>query len=241
MLATFRLRYVLTLLTILSLRPTLAKEVSRIPIVLWHGMGDSGKSSGMQGVKQQLEDWYGKDLLVCSITIGGADEAADKKAGFFDLIDRQVEEVCEDLKTVPGLEDGFNAVGFSQGGLFMRAYVQKCNDPPVKSLMTFGSPHTGVADIPNCQNMESPSASCSLMRSIVKNGVYWNWIQNSVVQAQYFRRWQDLDAYYSGNIFLPDLNQEGPFEDSNPSYADNLATLDRLVLVRYPFLDFLNR
>jgi palmitoyl-protein thioesterase len=115
----------------------------------------------------------------------------------------------------------------------MRAYVQKCNDPPVKTLMTFGSPHSGVADIPNCQHMESPSASCTLMRSIVRNGVYWGWIQNSVVQAQYFRRWQDLDSYYSGNIFLPDLNQEGPFEKSNPEYVEQLAKLEKLVLVRY--------
>jgi palmitoyl-protein thioesterase len=66
-------------------------------------MGDSGESSGMLELKHQLADWYGPDLLVYSISIG-VDEAADKKAGFFDVIDRQVEQVCEDLKTIPGLK-----------------------------------------------------------------------------------------------------------------------------------------
>jgi len=33
---------------------------------------------------------------------------------------RQVEAVCAELKAMPELEGGFNAVGFSQGGQFLR-------------------------------------------------------------------------------------------------------------------------
>lgn len=46
------------------------------------------------------------------------------------------------------------------------------------------------------------------MRSIVKQGVYWGWVQKKIVQAQYFKKWQDFDGYLKGNIFLPDLNNE---------------------------------
>jgi palmitoyl-protein thioesterase len=46
------------------------------------------------------------------------------------------------------------------------------------------------------------------MRSIVKQGVYWGWVQNKIVQAQYFKKWQDFDGYLEGNIFLPNLNNE---------------------------------
>lgn len=105
-----------------------------------------------------------------------------------------------------------------------------CNNPPVKNLITFGSPHAGTADIPAC---DKESVSCSLMRSIVKNGVYWNWIQNSIVQAQYYKTWQNLDRYYKANIFLPDLNQEGPFITLKKEYRERLLSLERLVLVRF--------
>jgi triacylglycerol esterase/lipase EstA (alpha/beta hydrolase family) len=30
----------------------------------------------------------------------------------------------------------FDAIGFSQGGLFLRYYAQYCNSPPVKNLIT---------------------------------------------------------------------------------------------------------
>ena len=37
---------------------------------------------------------------------------------------------------VPELRNGFNAIGFSQGGLFLRAYVENCNNPRVMNLVT---------------------------------------------------------------------------------------------------------
>lgn len=47
------------------------------------------------------------------------------------------------LKADPALANGFNAVGFSQGGQFLRAYVERYNDPPVHNLVTFGGQHMG--------------------------------------------------------------------------------------------------
>jgi hypothetical protein len=41
----------------------------------------------------------------------------------------------------------------------------------------------------------------------------------------------NLDAYIRNNIFLPDINNEK--EDKSPQYADNLASLQRLVLFRF--------
>lgn len=52
--------------------------------------------------------------------------------------------MCDQLKEVEGLENGFDGIGFSQGGLFLRAYAERCNDPPLKTLVTFGSPHNGM-------------------------------------------------------------------------------------------------
>lgn len=41
----------------------------------------------------------------------------------------------------------------------------------------------------------------------------------------------NLEAYMYSNIFLPDINNER--EDKDSSYADNLASLTRLVLYRF--------
>ncbi len=85
------------------------------------------------------------------------------------------------------LKAGFHAIGFSQGGLFMRALVQTC-DLPVKRLVTFGSPHAGVAEPPGCDVSEAQHAlrvsDCGVVRNLIQMGVYWEWIQSSVVQAQ---------------------------------------------------------
>lgn len=40
-----------------------------------------------------------------------------------------------------------------------------------------------------------------------------------------------LDEYLSANVFLPDINNER--EQKNATYADNLASLQRLVLYRF--------
>ena len=38
----------------------------------------------------------------------------------------QVREVCEMIAADPELANGYNAVGFSQGGQFLRAVAQRC-------------------------------------------------------------------------------------------------------------------
>ena len=48
------------------------------------------------------------------------------QASLYGQINQQVEKACRDLKMGPELQNGFNAIGFSQGGLFLRAYVENC-------------------------------------------------------------------------------------------------------------------
>lgn len=47
------------------------------------------------------------------------------------------------------------------------------------------TPYVGVSDIPNCTNPRD--FTCKLMRSMVRSGVYTDYIQNRIVQAQYYR------------------------------------------------------
>lgn len=51
--------------------------------------------------------------FVYSVQVGNSVDD-DHKAGFFGRIDQQVDLVCEKLGQIPELQDGFNAIGFSQ-------------------------------------------------------------------------------------------------------------------------------
>lgn len=93
-------------------------------------------------------------VFIHSIMIGKSPED-DRKRSLLDNMNRQIDEVCDQLARVPELADGFNAIGLSQGGQFLRAYVERCNRPKVKKLITLGSQHQGVMALPGCVENES--------------------------------------------------------------------------------------
>ena len=64
--------------------------------------------------------------------------------GFFENDNSAVIEVCEKLKSIDELSGGYHAMGFSQGGQFLRALVQRCPNPPMRNLISFGGQHQGV-------------------------------------------------------------------------------------------------
>ncbi|KAI7870838.1 Alpha/Beta hydrolase protein [Spinellus fusiger] len=198
------------------------------PVVLWHGMGDNCCNEKSMGrVRTLLEDAL-PGVFVYSIQLGNTPQQ-DQQAGFFGVVTEQIQQACQQLSTVPELVHGFNAIGFSQGGLFLRAYVEHCNQPKVHRLITFGSPHGGVSDIPQCTDPRD--VSCSLMRSIVRQGVYSDYVQHRIVQAQYYKHPKNHAGYLKRNIFLPDLNNERHVQ--NLTYKHNIAQLDMLVMVKF--------
>lgn len=50
----------------------------------------------------------------------------------------QVAQACKQIRQDPDLVDGYHAIGFSQGGQFLRAVAQRCPDPPMKILVSLG-------------------------------------------------------------------------------------------------------
>lgn len=99
-------------------------------------------------------------VFVHSVRIGDSPEE-DRRYSLFDNMDRQIREVCSQLAAIPELRDGFNAIGLSQGGQFMRAYVERCNAPRVKTLITLGSQHSGVMALPGCRPLGPTTQSDS--------------------------------------------------------------------------------
>ncbi|KAI0267048.1 alpha/beta-hydrolase [Gloeopeniophorella convolvens] len=197
------------------------------PLVIWHGMGDSYASSGMQQVQSRIVDVHPK-IFIHNVYID-PDVKEDERAGFYGNINEQIEQVAQQLQNVSELSGGFDAIGFSQGGQFLRAFVERHNVPPVRNLITFGSQHMGVADIAACKPYD---LLCQLARIAARVGVYSEWAQRNLVQAQYFRDPSQLPRYLEVNRFLADINNEVPAA-RNATYAPRLSALEHLVLVGF--------
>ncbi|KAA1472797.1 alpha/beta-hydrolase [Dentipellis sp. KUC8613] len=203
------------------------------PLVLWHGMGDSHSSAGMVQFQDKIKEIH-PGIFVHSVYIEEASEA-DQRAGFYGNANDQIDLVAEQLKGIDELRDGFDALGFSQGGQFLRAYVERYNSPPVHNLITFGSQHMGVSDLPLCQPYDF---LCRVARDTAKRNVYGTWAQEHLIQAQYYRDPDQLQLYLTSNHFLTSINNELSPESSslsqrNVTYAQNIASLNKLVLIMF--------
>jgi len=76
---------------------------------------------------------YVKSLMI------GDSETSDTSNGFLMPVFQQVELACQQIRSDPELQEGYHAIGFSQGGQFLRALAQRCPSPPMKNLISIGS------------------------------------------------------------------------------------------------------
>lgn len=91
-------------------------------VVIWHGLGDAWDSDGMELVTQAIHNTTGGYTLSISMASSAEQQQddEDRRAGFMGSIDEQVARVCQQLKHDESLRNGFHAMGFSQGGQFLR-------------------------------------------------------------------------------------------------------------------------
>lgn len=127
-------------------------------------------------------------IFVYSISMGNTAEE-DMWASFFGDVNAQVHRVCRDLQRLPELASGWIGLGFSQGGQFLRAVIQRCNHlgSPAKRLITMGSQHQGVMDWPGCWEPSyniTPGLLCRLVQKVIDYGAFNSFVQRYVVQAQ---------------------------------------------------------
>ncbi|CBX99071.1 hypothetical protein LEMA_P083100.1 [Plenodomus lingam JN3] len=141
--------------------------------------------------------------------------------------------VCDDIASHPVLSaaPGLNALGFSQGGQFLRALVQRCGDRVrVRNLVTFGSQHNGIAKYQVCG---SSDWLCKSYIALLKSNTWSAWVQSHLVPAQYFkavdeRTGEPTEEYLENSNFLADVNNERA--SKNEAYARRLAGLDHFVM-----------
>ncbi|OMH85791.1 Palmitoyl-protein thioesterase 1 [Zancudomyces culisetae] len=151
-------------------------------------MGDTCCENSINHVKAIIEQEI-PSVYVYSIKIGETVNQ-DRWAGFKGNINNQkyygiqLEVVASELMKDEKLKNGFYGLGFSQGGLFLRGLAQRYTGLNMKRLITLGSPHSGVANPPACRNNDF---TCKSVRPLLYKGVYLPYIQNNIIQAQYFK------------------------------------------------------
>jgi len=198
------------------------------PVVLWHGMGDTCCNPLSMGyIKKTIEDQL-PGIYVHSLMIGN-NIIEDQMNGFFMNVNDQIEFALNEINNDTNLSQGFNAVGFSQGGQFLRAYVERFNSPPVYNLISVGGQHQGVFGFPNCPGANE--TICEIVRKMLNLGAYVPAIQDNLVQAEY---WQDPfneDEYLKDCVFLPDINNN--LATINETYKNNLMSVKNFVMVQF--------
>jgi len=215
------LTLVFTLVTFASVHST------PTPLVIWHGMGDCCCNPLSMGSIKSFVEKKVPGIYVRSLMIGPNVEA-DTENGFFMNVNSQVEEVCAKLKNDSKLQNGYHAMGFSQGGQFLRAVAQRCPNPPMLNLVSVGGQHQGVYGLPHCPG--NSSTVCDYIRRLLNYGAYVSWIQDKLVQAEYWHDPANLEEYRSASVFLADINQE---RTPNPVYKQNLMKLKNFVMVKF--------
>lgn len=196
-----------------------------LPLVIWHGLGDNYKADGLRSVGDLAVE-TNPGTYVYFIHLDD-DPSTDRTATFFGNLTVQLERVCADLAAHPVLSSApaINGLGFSQGGQFLRAYVQRCNNPPVRNLVTFGSQHNGIARFGNCA---ATDWLCKAAIGLLKTNTWSNFVQSRVVPAQYYRDPDELDRYLESSNFLADVNNERTVK--NETYKMNLLTLEKFAM-----------
>jgi palmitoyl-protein thioesterase len=206
----------------LSIRELELVKKKPLPFIVLHGIGDECRNKGMYEFTQMLITMSGAVGFCIEIGNGASDS-------FFMRLDKQADLVCEQVKIIPELKDGYNMVGLSQGNVVARAVIEFCDHgPPVNNFVSLGGPHAGTASVPGC----ALTSVCKLFDSLIRLGVYSPFVQNHLAPSGYVKIPNDLAAYYKGSLFLPKLNNEIALA-RNETYKKRLESLNHLVLVMF--------
>uniref|UniRef100_A0A8C2CGH9 Palmitoyl-protein thioesterase 1 n=1 Tax=Cyprinus carpio TaxID=7962 RepID=A0A8C2CGH9_CYPCA len=181
-----------------------------VPLVIWHGMGDSCCNPLSMGAIKKMVEEEVPGIYVLSLMIGKS-VVQDTENSFFMDVNEQVSFVCDQL-----------------GSQFLRGVVQRCPDPPMKNLISVGGQHQGVFCLPRFPG--ESSHICDWIRKMLNSGAYTDTVQKHLVQAQYWHDPLNDDLYKKHSLFLADINQERVV---NETYKKNLMSLNKFVMVKF--------
>jgi palmitoyl-protein thioesterase len=125
-----------------------------------------------------------------------------------------VDEFAKLVQSDPKLANGFSAVGLSQGNLVIRGYVEKYNNPPVKTFVSICGPHSGVGACPTLLGeIVCPIWKLAPYSAHLAFSGYWKDVTNE-------------KEYEAKSAWLADM--ENARDTKNATYKANMVALDKV-------------
>ncbi|CAB1351188.1 unnamed protein product [Coregonus sp. 'balchen'] len=205
-------------LLLLVLSPVHGSDNATLPLVLWHGMGDSCCNPlSMGSIKKMIEETIpGIDVL--SLMIG----KTDTENGFFMDVNEQVSmEGSGAALSISSNENPDLCWGTTTSAIVFPSL-------PDSFVIILFSTFAGVYGLPKCPG--ASSHICDWFRKKLNSGAYTDIVQKHLVQAQYWHDPLNDELYKKHSLFLADINQERVV---NETYKKNLQLLDKFVMVKF--------
>ncbi|KAI5274836.1 palmitoyl-protein thioesterase 1 precursor [Aureobasidium subglaciale] len=226
-----RITTALPLLPLVAALPTTHPDAKPLPLIIWHGLGDRYDADGIADVAALANELH-PGTTVYPIHLD-ADGSADSRATFFGNLTTQLTSVCDTLSsntTFSSNNTRIDALGFSQGGQFLRGLIERCPGIEVRSLVTFGSQHNGIAKFQNCGTWDFV---CKGAMAAMKGNAFGEWVQGNVIPAQYYKETNETtgeptQSYLDNSNFIADINNERV--NKTREYKQRLARLDKFAM-----------
>jgi len=178
---------------------TTSYSSSSLPVVLLHGV--ASEAANMNNLGNWISEEF--DTKVFNLEIGNG-----IKTSIYTPLSIQLNELCQMIYAIDELKEGFNFIGMSQGGLLARGYVERCNEFPVRNLITLVSPHGGT-----------------VLRDLNIN-MYTTFSQEHLSVSNYWRDPRLLEEYLTICTYLPILNNEILKDDTTKDDETNSSDDD---------------
>ncbi|RHY59494.1 hypothetical protein DYB34_001157 [Aphanomyces astaci] len=113
------------------------------------------------------------------------------------------------------------------GGLIVRGYIHRFNDPPVIGFLACHSPLAGIGSLPICNPADF---LCRHLNKFFGAFAYSSELQRQLAQSNFYRDPTRIPEYLKRVKYLPDINNEHAVK--NATYKANFASLRQLIMVR---------
>ncbi|KAI9076470.1 hypothetical protein K1719_041456 [Acacia pycnantha] len=212
----------MSLLFVFSVAFSFIPSSHPLPFILLHGIISECSRPEVAETVEKLTNFSGVEGHCLEVGNGVHDSLVMP-------IHKQVELVCQKVKEVDMLREGYNIVGLSQGNIIARGVIELCDGgPPVKNYVSLAGPHAGVASIPGCGSVDN----CTRLAELIKPIAYTDCVQENFAPSNYLKIPDAIPDYLKNCRFLPALNNEYP-DRKNSTYKEILGSLDNLVLIMF--------
>jgi len=188
------------------------------PVVILHGILSGSES--MVILRREIEKHHpGTKIYNC-----------DLYSGWFSLEGawKQVDELRNYLDQIGQLHpDGFNVIGYSQGGLLARAAIQSLPEHNVKTFISLSSPQAGQYGT-SFLHLIFPDLAAKTAYEL-----FYSKVGQHTSVGNYWNDPYKHDMYLKYSVFLPYINNE-LISSNSSAFKSSLIQLDNFILVGGP-------